>query len=127
MKSGFVSTAGKDIKKFENKIKKVIKSKYVVSTINGTSAIHIGLKILGVKYNDEVLMPSISFVAPANAILYNGAIPHFIDSELDHFGLDSGKLEKYLKKSTIIKKNLCINKKTKRIIRAIVVVHVLNT
>ena len=124
LKSGFVSTAGKDIKKFENKIKKVIKSKYVVSTINGTSAIHIGLKSLGVKHNDEVLIPSISFVAPANAILYNGAIPHFVDSELNHFGVDSEKLEKYLKKNTIIKKNLCINKKTKRIIRAIVIVHV---
>ena len=79
MKSGFVSTAGKDIQKFENKIKKIIKSKYVISTINGTSAIHIGLKSLGVQFNDEVLIPSISFVAPANAILYNGAIPHFID------------------------------------------------
>ena len=75
----------------------------MVSTINGTSAIHIGLKSLGVKYNDEVLMPSISFVAPANA-LYNGAIPHFIDSELDHFGVDSEWLEKYLKKVQLSKK-----------------------
>ncbi len=124
MKSGFVSTAGKDIQKFENKIKKIIKSKYVISTINGTSAIHIGLKSLGVQFNDEVLIPSISFVAPANAILYNGAIPHFIDSEPNHFGVDSKKLKQYLKKNTIIKNNLCINKKTKRIIRAIIVVHV---
>ena len=124
IKSGFVSTAGKDIKKFEQKIKKVTKSKYVISTINGTSALHIGLKVLGVKFNHEVLIPSISFVAPANAILYNGAIPHFVDSELSHFGVDPDKLDRYLKKNTYIKNNQCINKKTKRVIKAIVIVHV---
>ena len=124
IKSGFVSTAGPDILKFEKKLKKITKSKFVISTINGTSALHIGLKVLGVKYNDEVLVPSISFVASANAILYNYAIPHFVDSETDHFGVDPYKLEEYLKKNTFIKKNLCINKKTKKIIRALIVVHV---
>ena len=84
IRTGFVSTAGNEIAKFESKIKKITKSKYVISTINGTSAIHVGLKALGVKSNDEVLLPSISFIAPANAVLYTGAIPHFVDSELDH-------------------------------------------
>jgi perosamine synthetase len=79
---------------------------------------------LGVKSNDEVLIPSISFVAPANAILYNGAIPHFVDSELNHFGIDADKLDRYLKKNTFLKNNVCINKKTKRVIKAIVIVHV---
>ena len=124
LKTGFVSTAGNDIVKFEKILKKVTKSKFVISTINGTSAIHVGLKILGVKSGDEVLIPSISFVAPANAVLYNQAIPHFIDSELKHFGADPEKLDKYLKKNTYIKNNLCINRKTKRIVRALVVVHV---
>ncbi len=122
--SGYVSTAGKDIKKFEDEIKKIVKSKFVISTINGTSALHIGLKVLGVKQNDEVLVPTISFIAPANAILYNYAIPHFVDSELKHFGIDPEKLENYLKRNTIVKKNKCINKKTRRIIKAIIVVHV---
>ena len=124
LKTGFVSTAGKDIKRFENKIKNVTKSKFVISTINGTSAIHIGLKVLGVSFGHEVLMPSISFVAAANAIIYNNAVPHFVDCEIEHFGIDPIKLEQYLKKNTYIKKNLCFNKKTKRIIRAIIVVHV---
>ena len=124
LKTGFVSTAGNDIVKFEKILKKVTKSKFVISTINGTSAIHVGLKILGVKSGDEVLIPSISFVAPANAVLYNQAIPHFIDSELKHFGADPEKLDKYLKKNTYTKNNLCINRKTKRIVRALVVVHV---
>ena len=124
IRTGFVSTAGNEIAKFESKIKKITKSKYVISTINGTSAIHVGLKALGVKSNDEVLLPSISFIAPANAVLYTGAIPHFVDSELDHFGVDPNKLDEYLKKNTVIKKNFCFNKKTKRIIKAIVIVHV---
>ena len=124
IKSGFVSTSGKDVDKFENEIKKVTKSKFIVSTINGTSAIHIGLKVIGVRNNDEVLVPSIGFVAAANAILYNFAIPHFVDSETEHFGVDPNKLEQYLKKNTYIKNNLCISKKSKRIIRALVLVHV---
>ena len=124
MRTGFVSTAGNEIAKFEKKIKKITKSKYVVSTINGTSAIHIGLKALGVQSNDEVLLPTISFIAPANAVLYIGAIPHFVDSDLNHFGIDPEKLDEYLKKNTVIKKNFCFNKKTKRIIKAVVIVHV---
>ena len=114
LKTGFVSTAGKDIKRFENKIKNVTKSKFVISTINGTSAIHIGLKVLGVSFGHEVLMPSISFVAAANAIIYNNAVPHFVDCEIEHFGIDPIKLEQYLKKNTYIKKNLCFNKKNKK-------------
>ena len=93
-----MSTAGNDISKFENKLKKVTNSKFVISTINGTSAIHIGLKVLGVCSDDEVLLPSISFVAAANAITYNNASPHFIDSEMEHFGVDPVKLDLYLKK-----------------------------
>ena len=63
LNSGYVSTVGKQVEKFENEIKKVTKSKHVISTINGTSAIHIGLKIIGVNSNDEVLLPSIGFVS----------------------------------------------------------------
>ena len=124
MRTGFVSTAGNEIFEFECKIKKITKSKYVVSTINGTSAIHTGLKALGVQSNDEVLLPTISFIAPANAILYTGAIPHFVDSDLNHFGIDPEKLDEYLKKNTVVKKHFCFNKKTKRIIKAVVIVHV---
>ncbi len=124
LKTGFVSTAGKEIMKFENILKKITKSKFVIPTINGTSAIHIGLQVLGVKPNDEVMVPAISFIAPANAILYNQAIPHFVDSEMEHFGVDPNKLDLYLKNNTYIKNNLCFNKRTKRIIRALIVVHV---
>ena len=82
LKTGYVSSVGKEVKRFENKIKKISKSKFVISTINGTSALHIGLKVLGVKNLDEVLLPSIGFVAIANSVLYNNAIPHFVDSNI---------------------------------------------
>ena len=124
LKTGYVSSVGKNVTAFEKKIKQITKTNNVTSTINGTSALDIALKIVGVKKFDEVLLPTISFVAPANAILYNNAIPHFIDSELEHFGIDPLKLEAYLMKNTKIKKNCCYNKKTKRKIKALIVVHV---
>ena len=124
LKSGYVSTSGKDIQKFENKIANFTRSKYAIGTITGTAALHIALKILNVNKNEEVLLPSFAFVAAANAILYNSAIPHFVDCELKKFGVDPIKLEKYLKKNTIVRKNKCINVKTKRIIKAIIIVHI---
>ena len=109
LKSGYVSSIGKDIIRFEKKIINITKAKFVVSTINGTSALHIALKVVGVEPNDEVLVPSLSFIAPVNAILYNNADPHFIDSEMDHFGVDPIKLENYLKENTFIRnKNVLI-------------------
>ena len=124
LKTGYVSTSGNDIVTFEKKLRKIVKVKNVISTINGTSALDIALKIVGVKKDEEVLLPTISFVAPANAILYNNAIPHFVDSELDHFGVDPKKLKQYLLKNTKIKNRVCINLKTNRPIKALLVVHV---
>lgn len=122
--SGYVSTSGNDIVKFEKKIKNTVKSKYAITTISGTAAIHTALKVLGVKPNDEVLLPSLAFVAAANAILYNLATPHFVDSETEHFGVCPKKLEEYLKKTTYIKNNKCINRKNKKVIKVLIVVHI---
>ena len=63
----------------------------------------------------KFLVPSLSFIAPVNAILYNNADPHFIDSEMDHFGVDPIKLENYLKENTFIRNKKCINKNTKKL------------
>ena len=124
LKSGYVSSVGKDILRFEKKLINITKSKFVTPTINGTSALHIALKVVGVEPHDEVLVPSLSFVAPVNAILYNNATPHFIDSEMHHFGIDPKKLDGYLKENTFIRNKRCFNKKTKKIIKALIIVHV---
>ena len=86
------------------KNQKLHKTKYVSSTINGTQAIFIALKALGVKQNEEVLVPSLTFVGTVNAISYLGAEPHFVDSNIKDFGIDCNKLENYLKKIVTFKK-----------------------
>ena len=98
IKSNFVSTKGKFVEKFENEIKKFTKSNFVVSTIYCTQALFLSLKVLGVKKDDEVLVPALTFVGTVNAISYLGAEPHFIDSTISNFGVDSKKLEIYLMK-----------------------------
>jgi aminotransferase in exopolysaccharide biosynthesis len=122
--TNLVSSVGPFVNKFEDQITKFTKSKYTISTVNGTEALHLSLVACGVKNNDEVLVPTITFVGTANAIVYSGAIPHFVDSEIETLNIDPLKLEKYLEKITIKKGKFYFNKKTKRKIRAIIPVHV---
>lgn len=126
IKSNFVSTSehGKYVQLFEKKIANFIKSKFAISVINGTQAIFIALKATGVNHNDEVLVPSLTFVGTVNAINYLGARPHFVDSNIKNFAIDCDKLEKYLEKISLIKKNQTINKTTGKVIKAIIPVHI---
>lgn len=120
----FVSSVGEYVNKFEKKIEKYTKAKFAVALVNGTQAIYISLKTCGVKENQEVLVPALTFVGTVNAISYLGAKPHFVDSEITNFGINCQKLEIYLKKITKFKKGKCINKRTGKVIKAIVPVHV---
>jgi perosamine synthetase len=122
--SSFVSTSGgKFIERFEKKIKNLTKSKYVISVVNGTSGLHLAIKAIGVMENEEILVPSLTFVGTCNAIIYSNAIPHFVDSSLKTYGIDHDKLDKYLLNNTKIINGYCYNKKSKRKIKAIIVVH----
>ena len=122
--TNLVSSVGPFVKKFEDQIKKFTKSKYAISVVNGTEALHLSLVACGVDNNDEVLVPTITFAGTANAIVYSGAIPHFVDSEFETLGINPLKLEKYLEKITVKKGKFYFNKKTKRKIKAIMPVHV---
>ena len=124
IKQNFFSSAGNFVNKFEDKIKKITKAKYAIAVVNCTEAIHITLKACGVKRGDEVLVPSLTFIGTVNPITYLGATPHFVESSLDDFGVDCEKLEKYLSKIAVKKNNKLINKTTKKIIRALIPVHV---
>ncbi len=124
IKGGYVSTSGKETKNFEKDLKKFLKCKYVICTINGTSAIHLSYIAAGIKKNNEILIPALNYVASTNAALYIGAIPHFIDLKEETLSIDINKLEKYLNKNSFIKHNKCINKKTNRVIKAIVPTHI---
>lgn len=125
LRKKMVSTASSTlISKFEKKLSKFTKSKYVVSTNTGTAAMQIALKSIDLKVGQEVLIPAINYIAAANSVLYCGAIPHFVDVDTKTLGVDDYKLKKYLDKYTYIKKNKLINKKTKRTIVALVPTHV---
>ena len=124
IKDNYVSYVGNYVKKFENKIKKITGSKFVITIVNGTEALHIALKVLGIKKNDEVLVPALTFVGTVNPIIHSLAIPHFVDSEIKTLGINPLKLEDYLNKIIIMKGKLSINKFTKRTIRAIIPVHI---
>lgn len=122
LSSKMISTAGYFTKKFEEDLKKFTKAKYALTLINGTSALHLSIISLGIKKNEEILLPSLTFVATGNSILYNNSIPHFIDVE-DNLTIDFDKLEIYLKKISKMKNGKCYNKKTGRYIRAIIPMH----
>ena len=109
-----ISTYGRYNHLFEKKISKYIGSKNVVSIINGTSALHLMMKMLGIGKNDEVLVQSLTYISSINSIIYNNAIPHFIEIDKNNLNVDVEKLDNYLKKITYQKNNLCYNKKTKK-------------
>ena len=115
---------GESKKKFLDLLKKYIKSKFVLLTSNGTVSLYAALLADNTKYNDEVLVPSFNYVASVNAILSINAIPHFVDSNLNDLGVDFEKLDSYLSKNTIFKKKKCINLRTKRQIKSLVITHV---
>lgn len=121
--SNYVSSAGKFVDQFEQSLTNYTGAKYAISVVNGTAALQIALKLAGVKRGEEVLSPALTFVATANAISYLGAIPHFIDSEERSLGIDVLKLREYLGANTEEQSGLCVNKSTKRVIRALVPMH----
>ena len=123
IKTRNVSAAGNFCQDFEKEIKKITKSKFVVLTNSGTSALHISCLLSGINHKHEVLMPAFTFVACPNSVIYCNAQPHFVEIESENFGIDFKKLKNYLKKITIRKKNVLINKKTKKIIKALIAVH----
>ncbi|MBF0231446.1 MAG: LegC family aminotransferase [Desulfamplus sp.] len=121
--TGWVSSVGKYVDRFEKDLAEYTGVKYAVATVNGTAALHICLKLVGVEQNDEVLIPSLTFVATANAVSYCGAIPHFVDSSEKTLGMSPEKLRDYLQNTAEIKSDDCVNKQTGRRIKAVVPMH----
>ena len=78
---------------FEKKLINLTKTKYSIATINGTAAIQIAIKAIGIKKNDEILIPNLNYIGSSNATVYCGAIPHFVDIEDQSFGIDVNKLK----------------------------------
>lgn len=121
--STFVSSVGKFVDEFEKKIAKYTGTKYAIATTNGTSALHASLVLAGVEPNDEVITQPLNFIASCNAISYCKAKPVFVDVDRTTMGLSPEALKSFLEKNTKIKNKRCINKKTKKIIRACIPMH----
>ena len=121
--TGWVSSVGSFVDRFEKDLADYTGAKHAIVTVNGTAALHLSLLLAGVSSGDEVLVPTLTFIATCNAIHYCGATPHFIDTEEKHLGIDTKKLADYLKDITIIKNNTCYNKLTNKPIRVLCVMH----
>ena len=122
--STFVSSIGKYVSEFEDDLANYVGAKHAVAVVNGTAALQLALILAGVKVGDEVVVPSISFVATANAVKYIGAHPVFADSENQTLGICPEKLAVWLSKHTVSDHGVCINKNTGRIIKALMPTHV---
>ncbi len=121
--STFVSSVGKFVDEFEEKIAQYTGSKYAVATSNGTSALHISLLLANVEENDEVITQPLTFVATCNAINYCGASPIFVDVDKDTMGLSPSALQEFLEHNTFVNNQQCVNNKTGKVIKACVPMH----
>ncbi len=100
LRSGWVSSIGVYINEFENKFSKFCNTKYGVTTSNGTTALHLALVAADIGPGDEVIVPSMTFVATANAVSYTGAKPVFVDSEFESWNIDPDKIKEKINKKT---------------------------
>lgn len=121
--SSYVSSVGGYVNRFESELAKFTGAKYAVAVVNGTAALHIALKLAGVQAGEEVLVPTLTFIATANAVSYCNAFPHLVDCEQLTLGIDADKLRDYLTCSTEQRSGQCINLSTGRVIRALVPMH----
>jgi perosamine synthetase len=123
--TNWVSSAGEFVTRFERDVAAYVGRAYAVATVNGTAALHAALAVAGVEADDEVLLPALTFIAPANAVRYLGAWPVFVDVEPDYWQLDPGKVADFLRYETVWRDGATRNRTTGRRIRAIVPVDTL--
>lgn len=121
----FVSSVGKFVDRFEHMVAEATGAAHGIAVVNGTAALHMCLKLAGVEQADEVIMPTLTFVATANAVSYCGAVPHFVDSSFDTLGMDPIRLETHLQAIAQRRGEGLFNRETGRRIAAILPMHVL--
>jgi perosamine synthetase len=121
--STFVSSVGQFVDRFEADLANFTGAEHAIALVNGTAALHIALIIAGVQVGDEVLIPALTFIATANTVTYCNATPHFVDSETKTLGVDAPKLRDYLISNTVQRSGQCINRATRKVIRALIPMH----
>ncbi|HHT25254.1 MAG TPA: LegC family aminotransferase [Clostridiaceae bacterium] len=116
-------TEGKFLTDFERKFADYTKAKYAKAVQSGTAGLHLSLLTLGVEPDDEVIVPTLTFIAAVNPVSYCRAHPVFMDCD-DSLNMDPKKLRRFLKEECVRRGENLINKKTNRVVRGIVIVHV---
>lgn len=101
IKTGWISSQGKFVKEFEVSLAKYISTKYGAATSSGTAALHLALLTLGIKPGDEVIIPTLTFIATANVVMYCGATPVFVDSHPDYWCIDPDLIEAKITDRTV--------------------------
>lgn len=123
--TNWVSSVGSYVDKFERMVAERAGTKFAVATVNGTAAIHIALLLADVQPDDEVLVSTLTFIAPANAIRYAGAWPIFIDAEPRFFEIDPAGVVDFVEKDCHWDGETLRNRRTGRCVKAILPVHIL--
>lgn len=123
VESGWVSTGGRFIGEFEEKIAKYVGTSEAVGVQSGTAGLHTALRVLGVNPGDEVLVPTLTFIAAVNPVTYQGAVPVFIGCD-DTLCMDPDLLERFLREECVVRDKVTYNKNTNAKIAALAVVHV---
>lgn len=123
--SGWVSSVGGYVTKFEDAVKNYLGRAHAIACINGTTALHMSLLASGVGHNDEVIMPALTFIAPANAIRYVGAYPVFMDVDEQFWQMDLNKMREFLSEACEMTKEGLMNRTSGRRIKAIMPVDLL--
>ena len=121
--STYVSSVGPFVDKFEDLMNQITKTNKTTAVVNGTAALQVGLRLVGVKENDEVITQALTFVATANAIAYNNAYPIFLDVDLDTMGLSPLAVNDFLEEFGELREDGCYNKSTGRKISACLPMH----
>jgi len=121
--STFVSSVGAYVDQFEEMMQKITNTQKTVAVVNGTAAIQVALRLIGVKTGDEVLTQALTFVATANAISYLNATPVFLDVDLDTMGLSPNSVALFLEEYGDLREDGCYNKKTGKRISACLPMH----
>lgn len=123
LNTGWVSSAGMYVNMFEEKICEYTGSNHAVACVNGTAALHIALRLGGVQPGDEVIVPTLTFIAPVNVVRYLNSNPVFMDAD-KYYNMDVEKTIEFIQRETIFKNGFTFNKITNKRISAIIPVHV---
>jgi perosamine synthetase len=121
--TGWVSSAGAYVERFERALAEYTGAPHAIAVVNGTAALHLALQLAGVRAGDEVIVPTLTFVATANAVSYCGAIPHFVDVAPPSLGIDPRKFDDYLSDILTDAQGRKINRRTGRPVAAVVLMH----